>query len=75
MTSEGSAASDELPTVIDGVDWQSAAVALTFLTCPYRNGIGICHAGCRDEPECRTCEPEGGWAQQLREAVTDESPT
>lgn len=59
----------EPPAEVDGVDWQAAYGALGMLMCPWRLGIGICDQGCRDEPQCQTCEPDDGWAAELRRAV------
>lgn len=30
-------------------------------SCPYYRHFGLCTFGCYSEPECITCEPEGGW--------------
>lgn len=43
-------------------------------TCPYyahyRGGpFGTCSFGCREEPECVTCEPEEGWPGYPRDSV------
>jgi hypothetical protein len=34
---------------------------MAMLACPYFKDEGICSGGCRDEPQCKACEPSGGW--------------
>lgn len=60
----------------------SAAEALSALTCPYylaqwpdeppregRYGLSTCGGGCHQEPSCITDSPTGGWEKQLLDAA------
>lgn len=37
---------------------------------PEENPMGTCTFGCWEEPECVTCQPEGGWAGYPRDPET-----
>ena len=39
--------------------------------CDYYQGLGTCSFGCRDEPECMTCRPDGGWPVVNRHPVEE----
>jgi hypothetical protein len=43
--------------LLDDDEWATPNLA----ECRYYQGVGSCSFGCRDEPECMTCEPPGGW--------------
>jgi hypothetical protein len=57
---------------IDWSDWAEPEDEFNGRLCPYyarywchegHDPEAICTFGCRDEPECVTCEPTGGWPE------------
>lgn len=62
------ALADDTPSEMPA-DIQEVYVALSMYACPWYQGYGICESGCSSEPQCQTCEPEGGWLAELRQAV------
>ena len=37
---------------------------------PGHDPKATCTFGCRDEPQCLTCEPDGGWPSRLADVMT-----